>query len=66
MYRTDDPLADLSRHEDDQERWLRKRPLCSCCDEPITDEYCYMVNDEPVCEECLNDHFRKAVDDLCQ
>ena len=61
MYRTDDPIADISRHEDDQERWLRKRPLCSYCDEHIADEFAYNINGEWVCEMCMYRNFRQMV-----
>lgn len=63
MY-TDDPIADFARYDFQQQQELDRLPRCSCCDEPITDEYCYMVNDEPVCEDCMNKHFRVSVDDL--
>lgn len=48
----------------DQERELQKLPKCSVCGEPIQDDYCYVVNDEPVCDACMNRDFRKAVDDF--
>ena len=63
MY-TDNPLADFATHDFEQQKELEKLPRCSHCDEPITDEFCYMVNDEPVCESCMNRHYRVSVDDL--
>lgn len=64
MY-TDNPLADFATYDFEQQKELEKLPRCVCCDERITDEYCYMVNDETVCESCMDRHYRKAVDDLC-
>lgn len=64
MMYTDNPLADFAAYELEQEKRIEKLPRCSCCDEPITDEYCYMVNDEPVCERCMDRHYRVPVEDL--
>lgn len=61
MYRTDDPLADFLRHDAEEQAWLDSLPICAYCNEPIQDEYYYEINDEPVCEECLNREHRKAV-----
>jgi formylmethanofuran dehydrogenase subunit E len=53
-------------HEAEQSRQLDKMPECSYCGEKIQDDFCYEINDEIICEECLNTIFRKAVDDLVQ
>ncbi len=60
---TDDPVADAERYYAEQEREWEKRPKCSICDETIGDEYCYEINDELICQECLDENFRKCVDD---
>ena len=46
-----------SRHEEQQERELAKRQRCSECDEPITDDYCYLINGEYICQDCMNDYY---------
>ena len=51
----------FKEHEREQERWLRKRPLCSYCDEHIADEFAYNINGEWVCEVCMERHFRQLV-----
>lgn len=61
---TDDPIADFERHDAEQERKLEQLPRCSECDEPIQDDFCYEINDEYICEKCLKDNHRKAVDDI--
>lgn len=66
MYRTDDPIADFTRHDAEQSRWLKKRPVCSECGEHIQDEHCYEINDELICEECLEQNHRKWVDDYAE
>ena len=46
---------DLERHEREQEAWLRSRPVCAWCGEPIQEEMCYDIAGELVCENCIDD-----------
>ena len=62
MIFTDDPIADFERHDAEQQAELDKLPRCSICDVPIQDDYYYEINDECICEDCLNDNFRKDVE----
>lgn len=66
MFRTDDPIADAYQHDWEEQRWLEKLPKCVYCDEPIQDDIYFEINGEPVCEECLNEHHRKAVEDYVE
>lgn len=63
MYFTDNPVKDHDRYQEEQDKQLQKLPKCSMCDEHIQTDYLYEINDEVVCEECLNEHFRKNVED---
>lgn len=51
------------RYEAERQRELDKLPKCEYCGEPITDEHLYDINGDVICEACLNDNFRKPVDD---
>lgn len=64
MIFTDDPLSDFDRYDRQQEEWLNSLPVCDCCGEPIQDDFCYGINGDLICEDCLDMHFRKAVDDI--
>jgi len=64
MIFTDDPLSDFDRHDRQQKEALDKRPVCCYCGEPIQDDFCYEINGDLICEDCLYMHFRKAVDDI--
>lgn len=64
MYYTDNPLADFDRKDADDARWLASLPKCAECGEPIQTDFCYEINDEVICEQCLNDNHRKLVDDF--
>lgn len=66
MMFTDDPLADYDRYSTRQEKQFAKLPVCCECGEPIQDDYCYEINDELLCEDCLNTYHRKAVDDYAE
>ena len=51
------------RHDAEQQKKLEKLPLCDYCEEYIqTDEY-YEINNDLICPDCMNENFRKWVDD---
>ena len=62
---TDDPLADFRRHDAQQEAKLERLPRCSECGEPIQDDYAYCINDEWICERCLDANYRREVIPEC-
>lgn len=64
MMRTDYPIADFERYEQEKQEWLDKLPRCSECDEPIQDSQCYEINDEYICDDCMHRNHRKWVDDI--
>lgn len=61
MFRTDDPLDDLDRHEREQERLAAKLPTCDYCGKSIDDHY-FNINGDIICGGCLNDNFKVAVE----
>lgn len=61
IFRTGDPLADFAAWDREQARVLDLLPECAYCGEKITDDYYYEINDEVVCEDCLDSFFRKEV-----
>lgn len=62
FYRTDDPLRDFDRYDSEQQRNLDMLPKCDICGEPIQDDYCYEINDELICHECLEANYKKRID----
>lgn len=66
MFWTDDPVADAERYYAAKEDELEKLPKCDYCGHPITDDHCYDFGDEVICESCLNDHFKKHIDDYIE
>lgn len=61
MYRSDDPIADYERHSAHQEADLDRLPRCSNCDEPIQSDFAYYINDEWICEECMDEYRREVI-----
>ena len=57
----EDNYSMWERHEQKQEKWLDSRPLCSCCNEPIQEDYYYEINEEKICEECLRINFKRII-----
>lgn len=51
------------QHEAEQQAELDKLPKCEHCGEPIQSDYYYEIGNECLCEDCLNDNFRKDVED---
>ena len=58
-----DNYSQWERHEAEQEALLEKFPVCEICGEPIQDEHLYLINDEFVCQECLEREFQKQTED---
>lgn len=55
----DGNLAALDEHESRNERWLKSRPLCEKCYEPIQDDHYYEWGDRMLCESCMEEELRK-------
>ena len=62
MFRySDNPAADAEAYYNELARLEEKLPVCSYCGRPVMDDYYYEINDEVICEGCLDKHFRKEV-----
>jgi formylmethanofuran dehydrogenase subunit E len=64
MCYTDDPIRDFHRYDREREAELESLPKCSECGNAIQDEYCYEINGEYICEDCLNYYHRKRTEDV--
>ena len=62
MIFTDDPVADFERYDAEQQALMDELPVCDYCEEPIQDNYYYEIGNECLCENCLNEQFRKDVE----
>ena len=66
IFRTDDPAADFSALDAEQTAWLRKRPVCCWCSQPIQDEHYWDINGFAYCEDCAESQFRKFTEDYIE
>lgn len=63
MFRTDDPLRDLDRWLDEQDRKEAMLPRCSECGYPIHDNLYYEIDGKIYCQKCLDENFLRSTDD---
>ncbi len=49
----------FARHDAEQERaeknWVKGLPICPWCDKPIRTDICFVIGDEIVCEDCIDE-----------
>lgn len=64
MYYSDNPVRDYDRFDAEQERAMQKYPECACCGKRITDDFLFYIEGDIYCEECMEDEFRRPVDDF--
>ena len=46
--------------EREKEKELERRPVCEWCGQPIQDEYMYQIDNEDVCQACVDDWLRQC------
>lgn len=51
------------KHQDEQDNWLKRLPVCCKCEHPIQDDFLFDIDDELYCRECMEDNFEKSVED---
>lgn len=54
-------IQDHEIHEREKERRLMALPICDRCEEPIQDDYKYVINGEQLCEECFRDYVYREI-----
>lgn len=62
VYRTNDPVADFLRRDREQQEWEDSLPHCDRCGE-IIDDYVYEIDGLIYCMECMDDKYRRNVED---
>lgn len=54
--RLGDPMDELHALESEDDKWLRRRPVCSICGEHIQDERAFHVGDDWYCDDCIREN----------
>ena len=62
IFRSDSLSRDIDNYERAQAKAFEKLPRCSECGKPIQDDFCYCINGELICEECLSEYRRSTED----
>lgn len=65
-YPTDDPIADFYRYDHEQQKRLKELPVCCYCNNPIEDDFCYEINGELICTDCLEANHKKCTEDYIE
>ena len=63
-FRHGDPLDDFDRLDRELRRREARLPKCEKCGHVIYDEYCFEIDNEILCEECMVERYRKNTEDL--
>ena len=50
-------------HEAEQEKLLERLPKCRYCGEPIQDDHYFYIDGVIYCEDCLNEKYRRHIED---
>lgn len=53
-----DPWLDRQQKDEEDEEWAKMRPVCEVCEEHITEEGAYCIDDCWYHRECLNKYWR--------
>ena len=64
MRYTGNPIADFHRHDSEQESQLEKLPKCDYGGEAIQDDNYYDIDGYILCEEHMNELYRKRTEDF--
>lgn len=66
MFYSDNPVLDFAKKDAEEEKWLRKRPICAYCNKPIQDERLWDFDGELYHDECAKNQFRKWTEDYME
>lgn len=61
MFYSDDPVKDFERYDARLTQMLERLPVCADCGEHIQDEEAFYINDEWLCNDCI-DSYKRGVE----
>ena len=50
------------QHQAEQDKAEENLPECSECGNKICDDFCYEIEGEPICDECMSINHRKSIE----
>lgn len=65
MFYSDDPAADFAMHDREQERQMKRLPVCDNpkCKKRIYDDIYFEIDGEILCEKCMILRYGKRTED---
>ena len=63
---TDDPVRDSYGYERVCQRRLSRHPKCDCCGEYITEDRFYRIEEQNLCEECVDHLYAEDTEDFIE
>lgn len=66
LWISDNPVADATRRDWEEEQIQKILPKCVTCGEVIDEDYVYVDNDGPKCEDCFNKAYRIDMDEFLE
>lgn len=56
MMTFDVATTEFNRVEDEKQKWLESRPICSICGERIQETSALLLDGEWICDRCVREH----------
>lgn len=50
-------------HDRKQLAWQKTLPVCDKCQKPIQDNYYFYINEETLCQSCMEDKYMLSTED---
>lgn len=60
---SDDPVRDFDRYDAYQAQLETRLPVCERCGKPINDDRYFEINNELLCEKCMDDEYGRSTED---
>ena len=57
-----DAYDDFIQHDYEHTEWLKNRPVCDVCGEPIQDDSYHTLFEKNICNRCLDDNIKFTED----
>ena len=42
---------------------MNEKPVCDYCDNPVIENYWYVINGDVICKQCLDENFKVGVNE---
>ena len=64
MFYSDDPVADFDRYDAEMAQKEARLPQCEKCGQYIHDDFYFEINNEMLCEKCMEMEYSRSTEDF--